>query len=203
MARMETEARRSRAGLPPVSGRSTAKRSPLAGSRAQAGLALPIRPTVLRPAAIWTGVAPFVLDAGPKPAGFELGLTAWNQERAWATPAVSPDGRQARLDYGGRQQPVDRVGHCPKPARPRALKSRSLSRVTPSKKRVEPLAAELGSGMVLPCDVTDTASMERCSKRSGQVGQAGRHGPRRRVCRPAELDGRYVDTSEELHPRAY
>jgi len=28
------------------------------------------------------------------------------------------------------------------------------------KKRVEPLAAEVGSKLVLPCDVTDTASMD-------------------------------------------
>ena len=66
------------------------------------------------------------------------------------------------------------------------------------KKRVEPLAAEIGSNHVLPCDVTDTASMdavfETLSKSWGRldflvhaIAFADKN----------ELDGRYVDTSEK------
>ncbi len=64
-------------------------------------------------------------------------------------------------------------------------------------KRVKPLAAELGSDIVLPCDVTDTASMDavfaELEKRWGKldfvvhaIAFADRD----------ELTGRYVDTSE-------
>ncbi len=66
------------------------------------------------------------------------------------------------------------------------------------KKRVEPLAAELGSAIVLPCDVTDAASMdavfESLAKTWGRldflvhaIAFADKN----------ELDGRYVDTSEK------
>lgn len=66
------------------------------------------------------------------------------------------------------------------------------------KKRVEPLAAELGSNVVLPCDVTDAASMdavfETLAKTWGRldflvhaIAFADKN----------ELDGRYVDTSEK------
>ena len=66
------------------------------------------------------------------------------------------------------------------------------------KKRVEPLAAEVGSKLVLPCDVTDTASMdavfETLAKTWGRldfmvhcIAFADKN----------ELDGRYVDTSEK------
>ena len=66
------------------------------------------------------------------------------------------------------------------------------------KKRVEPLAAELGSQIVLPCDVTDKASMdavfEVLKEKWGRldflvhaIAFADKN----------ELDGRYVDTSEE------
>ena len=66
------------------------------------------------------------------------------------------------------------------------------------KKRVEPLAAELGSQHVLPCDVTDAASMdevfETLEKKWGRldflvhaIAFADKN----------ELDGRYVDTSEK------
>ncbi|NOT70181.1 MAG: enoyl-ACP reductase FabI [Hyphomicrobium sp.] len=66
------------------------------------------------------------------------------------------------------------------------------------KKRVEPLAAELGSGLVLPCDVTDTASMdavfatlaEKWGKLDFMVHAIA-------FADKAELDGRYVDTSEK------
>jgi len=66
------------------------------------------------------------------------------------------------------------------------------------KKRVGPLAAELGSDVVLPCDVTDKASMdavfEDLKTRWGRLDfliHAIAFSDK------AELDGRYVDTSEE------
>ncbi len=66
------------------------------------------------------------------------------------------------------------------------------------KKRVEPLAKEIGSDIVLPCDVTDKASMdavfEAIKTKWGRldfmvhaIAYADKN----------ELDGRYVDTSEE------
>ncbi len=65
------------------------------------------------------------------------------------------------------------------------------------KKRVEPLAAELGSSLILPCDVNDAASMdavfEELRKSWGKLDflvHAIAFSDK------AELDGRYVDTSE-------
>ena len=65
------------------------------------------------------------------------------------------------------------------------------------KKRVEPLAAEVGSRLVLPCDVTDTASMDAVFATLGRewdgldfLVHAIAFSDK------AELDGRYVDTSE-------
>ena len=65
------------------------------------------------------------------------------------------------------------------------------------KKRVEPLAAEVGSGLVLPCDVTDTASMDAVFATLGRewdgldfLVHAIAFSDK------AELDGRYVDTTE-------
>ena len=65
------------------------------------------------------------------------------------------------------------------------------------KKRVEPLAAELGSKLVLPCDVTDKASvdalfaeLERTWGRLDFLVHAIAFSDKN------ELDGRYVDTSE-------
>jgi len=65
------------------------------------------------------------------------------------------------------------------------------------KKRVEPLAGEVGSDLVLPCDVTDTASMDavfaelgrRWDKLDFMVHAIA-------FSDKAELDGRYVDTTE-------
>jgi len=66
------------------------------------------------------------------------------------------------------------------------------------KKRVEPLAASLGSDLVLPCDVTDEASMdavfETLKEKWGEldfVVHAVAFSDKN------ELDGRYVDTSPE------
>jgi enoyl-[acyl-carrier protein] reductase I len=64
------------------------------------------------------------------------------------------------------------------------------------KKRVEPLAAEVGSELVLPCDVTDTASMDAV------FGELARRWDKLdflvhaiAFSDKAELDGRYVDTT--------
>ena len=66
------------------------------------------------------------------------------------------------------------------------------------KKRVEPLAAEVGSELVLPCDVTDKASMDAVfaalSKKWGRLDFLV-HAIA--FADKAELDGRYVDTSED------
>ena len=66
------------------------------------------------------------------------------------------------------------------------------------KKRVQPLAAELGTSVVLPCDVTDKASvdalfaeLERTWGRLDFLVHAIAFSDKN------ELDGRYVDTSEE------
>jgi enoyl-[acyl-carrier protein] reductase I len=66
------------------------------------------------------------------------------------------------------------------------------------KKRVEPLAAEIGSDIVLPCDVTDTASVDAVfatlAEKWGSldfVVHAIAYSDK------DELDGRYVDTSAE------
>ena len=66
------------------------------------------------------------------------------------------------------------------------------------KKRVEPLAGQLGSDLVLPCDVTDAASMDAVFKTLKE-----RWGTLDFVVHAIafsdknELDGRYVDTSPE------
>ncbi|WP_088348638.1 MULTISPECIES: enoyl-ACP reductase FabI [Rhodomicrobium] len=66
------------------------------------------------------------------------------------------------------------------------------------KKRVEPLAAEIGSNIVLPCDVTDTASVDAVfatlAEKWGSldfVVHAIAYSDK------DELDGRYVDTTAE------
>ncbi|MGH6736370.1 MAG: enoyl-ACP reductase FabI [Methyloceanibacter sp.] len=66
------------------------------------------------------------------------------------------------------------------------------------KKRVEPLAAEIGSKLVLPCDVTDTASVDgvfdSLAKAWGGIDflvHAVAFSDKE------ELDGRYVDTTQE------
>jgi enoyl-[acyl-carrier protein] reductase I len=66
------------------------------------------------------------------------------------------------------------------------------------RKRVEPLAAEAGSQLVLPCDVSDPASMDAVF-----AGLASRWGKLDFLVHAiafsdkAELDGRYVDTTEK------
>ncbi|MFM9846156.1 MAG: enoyl-ACP reductase FabI [Hyphomicrobiaceae bacterium] len=66
------------------------------------------------------------------------------------------------------------------------------------KKRVEPLAAELGSKLVLPCDVTDAPSMDAVfASLKDSWGGLDFLVHAIAFADKAELDGRYVDTSEK------
>ena len=66
------------------------------------------------------------------------------------------------------------------------------------KRRVEPLAAEVGSNLVLPCDVGDTASVEAVfAELKRQWGKLDFLVHAIAFSDKAELDGRYVDTSEK------
>jgi enoyl-[acyl-carrier protein] reductase I len=66
------------------------------------------------------------------------------------------------------------------------------------KKRVEPLAAELGSKIVLPCDVTDSASIDAVFAELGKAwGRLDFLVHAIAFSDKAELDGRYVDTTEK------
>ena len=66
------------------------------------------------------------------------------------------------------------------------------------KKRVLPLADELGSKLVLPCDVTDKASMDAVfAELKSAWGQMDFLVHAIAFADKNELDGRYVDTSEE------
>lgn len=65
------------------------------------------------------------------------------------------------------------------------------------KKRVEPLAKELGSTVVLPCDVSDPASMDAVfDELSTKWGKLDFLVHAIAFSDKSELDGRYVDTSE-------
>ena len=66
------------------------------------------------------------------------------------------------------------------------------------KKRVEPLAAEIGSKLVLPCDVTDERSVEAVFKALGDAwGTIDFLVHAVAFSDKEELDGRYVDTSKD------
>ena len=66
------------------------------------------------------------------------------------------------------------------------------------KKRVEPLAAEIGSKLVLPCDVTDEASVEVVFKALADAwGTIDFLVHAVAFSDKEELDGRYVDTSKD------
>jgi enoyl-[acyl-carrier protein] reductase I len=66
------------------------------------------------------------------------------------------------------------------------------------KKRVEPLAAEIGSKLVLPCDVTDEASVEAVFKALADAwGTIDFLVHAVAFSDKEELDGRYVDTSKD------
>jgi enoyl-[acyl-carrier protein] reductase I len=66
------------------------------------------------------------------------------------------------------------------------------------KKRVEPLAAEVGSELVLPCDVTDAASIDAVFAELARTwGKLDFLVHAIAYSDKAELDGRYVDTTEK------
>jgi enoyl-[acyl-carrier protein] reductase I len=66
------------------------------------------------------------------------------------------------------------------------------------KKRVEPLAREVGSTVVLPCDVTDKVSVDAVFAELGrQWGKLDFLVHAIAFSDKAELDGRYVDTTEK------
>lgn len=122
---------------------------------------------MMEPAAS-TGVAKGNLMAGKK--GLIMGV-ANNRSIAWGiAKAAAAQGAEIALTYQGD-----------------ALK-----------KRVEPLAAELGSQLVLPCDVTDTASVDGLFAELGRTwGKLDFLVHAIAFSDKAELDGRYVDTSEQ------
>ncbi|MEQ1648002.1 MAG: enoyl-ACP reductase FabI [Hyphomicrobiaceae bacterium] len=65
------------------------------------------------------------------------------------------------------------------------------------KKRVEPLAAEVKSNIILPCDVTDNASMDAVfAELKAKWGRLDFLVHAIAFADKAELDGRYVDTTE-------
>jgi enoyl-[acyl-carrier protein] reductase I len=114
------------------------------------------------------GVATGNLMAGKR--GLIMGV-ANNRSIAWGiAKAVAAQGAEVALTYQGD-----------------ALK-----------KRVEPLAAELGSKLVLPCDVTDAASMDAVFAELGRAwGKLDFLVHAIAYSDKNELDGRYVDTSEK------
>jgi enoyl-[acyl-carrier protein] reductase I len=66
------------------------------------------------------------------------------------------------------------------------------------KKRVEPLAAEIGCSIVLPCDVTDDKSVEAVFARLGEAwGSLDFLVHAVAFSDKGELNGRYVDTTQE------
>jgi enoyl-[acyl-carrier protein] reductase I len=115
-----------------------------------------------------TGVAAGTLMAGKR--GLIMGV-ANNRSIAWGIArAVAAQGAEVAFTYQGD-----------------ALK-----------KRVAPLAAELGSGIVLPCDVTDSASIDAVfSELEARWGRLDFLVHAIAYSDKNELDGRYVDTSEK------
>jgi len=115
-----------------------------------------------------TGVAKGNLMAGKK--GLIMGV-ANNRSIAWGiAKAAAAQGAEIALTYQGD-----------------ALK-----------KRVEPLAAQLGSQLMLPCDVTDAASVDSLFAELGRTwGKLDFLVHAIAFSDKAELDGRYVDTSEQ------
>ena len=102
--------------------------------------------------------------------GLVLGV-ANNRSIAWGiTKAVTDQGAEVALTYQG-----DAI-----------------------KKRVEPLAAEIGSKLVLPCDVTDEASVEAVFKAiAKEWGSMDFLVHAVAYSDKEQLDGRYVDTTKD------
>ena len=114
------------------------------------------------------GVATGSLMAGKR--GLIMGV-ANNRSIAWGiAKAVSAQGAELAFTYQGD-----------------ALK-----------KRVEPLAAEVNSSLVLPCDVTDAASMDAVfAQLEKSWGSLDFLVHAIAFSDKNELDGRYVDTTEK------
>jgi enoyl-[acyl-carrier protein] reductase I len=71
------------------------------------------------------------------------------------------------------------------------------------KKRVEPLAGRVGSSLVMPCDVTDTASMDAVFATLGKEwGRLDFLVHAIAYADKAELKGRYIDTSPDNFRRS-
>jgi NAD(P)-dependent dehydrogenase (short-subunit alcohol dehydrogenase family) len=121
-------------------------------------------------------------------------------ERTWRGKRDSgrhPDAGQARAHHGRRQQPLDRLGHRQGDGGAGATLAFTYQGDA-LKKRVEPLAAEVGSKLVLPCDVTDKASVDAVFAELGrQWGKLDFLVHAIAFSDKAELDGRYVDTTEK------
>jgi enoyl-[acyl-carrier protein] reductase I len=94
-----------------------------------------------------------------------------NRSIAWGiTKAITDQGAEVALTYQGE-----------------ALK-----------KRVEPLAAEVGSKLVLPCDVTDSASVDAVFEAlAAEWGSIDFLVHAVAFSDKEQLDGRYVDTTED------
>jgi enoyl-[acyl-carrier protein] reductase I len=122
---------------------------------------------VMTNAATSTGVATGTLMAGKR--GLIMGV-ANNRSIAWGIArACAAQGAELAFTYQGD-----------------ALK-----------KRVEPLAAEVGSKIVLPCDVTDNASMDAVfAELTQKWGRLDFLVHAIAFADKNELDGRYVDTTE-------
>ena len=114
-----------------------------------------------------TGVATGNLMAGKR--GLVMGIANNRSIASGIAKAVAAQGAELAVTYQGE----------------------------PLKKRVEPLAAELGSKIVLACDVTDSTSMDAVFADLNQIwggfdllvhaiAFSDKH----------ELDGRYIDTTE-------
>ncbi len=114
------------------------------------------------------GVAPGTLMAGKK--GLVMGV-ANNRSIAWGiAKAAAAQGAEIALTYQGD-----------------ALK-----------KRVGPLSAELGTQFIMPCDVTDPASMDAVfAELKSTWGTLDFLVHAIAFSDKTELDGRYVDTSEK------
>ncbi len=115
-----------------------------------------------------TGVARGTLMAGKK--GLVMGV-ANNRSIAWGiAKAAAAQGAEIALTYQGE-----------------ALK-----------KRVGPLSAELGTQFIMPCDVTDPASMDAVfAELQSTWGKLDFLVHAIAFSDKSELDGRYVDTSEK------
>jgi enoyl-[acyl-carrier protein] reductase I len=115
-----------------------------------------------------TGVATGTLMAGKK--GLVMGV-ANNRSIAWGiAKAAAAQGAEIALTYQGE-----------------ALK-----------KRVGPLSAELGTQFIMPCDVTDPASMDAVfAELQSTWGKLDFLVHAIAFSDKTELDGRYVDTSEK------